>query len=570
MKRSQRAASRGSSAALRETLRLIPGYDAFKTARDSWLDEDAARQAIDFFHECLKHIEGAEAGKPFLLERWQQAIIGNLFGWKRKDAKGRVVRRYRELFLYVPRKNGKTPLAAGICNYVLFCDPERGKQIYGAAAEKEQAALLYRQAKGMIEQEPELARRARVYKAHKSIVLTDDEASVYRVLSADADTKHGGTPTLVLIDELHAQPNRELVDVLQTSMASANRLQPLLIHITTADFQRESICNEKHDHASKVRDGVIEDEAFLPVIYEASKDDDWKDPNTWAKANPNLGVSVSLEYLERACKHAQDVPAYENTFKRLHLDIQTEQDVRWLSMSSWDGCAGLHDDETPRQWRARVAKEMRGRRCIVGLDMSAKVDTTCATLIFPPVAPAEPWRILPYFWIPAETADLKERRDRVPYSAWGREGFLELTDGNEVDSQRIRTWINQAARDFDVQTIGYDDWNATELSRQLREEDGFEDRMVIVRQGSKTLSDPMKEIEAMVLARRLEHGGNPVMRAQMANVAAKVDENENIRPNKAKSTGRIDGPVSLITGMAPALTEGDATSVYESRGLLTL
>jgi phage terminase large subunit-like protein len=249
------------------------------------------------------------------------------------------------VFLYVPRKNGKTPLSAGICNYVLFCDGEPGAQIYSAAAEKEQAALLYRHAVGMITQEPELDSRARIYKGHKSVVLKDDPGSVFKVLSADADTKHGGNSHLVLIDELHAQPNRELVDVLQTSMASANRPQPLLVHITTADFDRESICNEKHDYACKVRDGIIEDESFLPIIYEVTKDDDWKDERVWHKANPNLGVSVSLDYLRRECKRAQDTPTYENTFKRLHLNLKTQNDVRWLQLDRWDACAGPVDPE---------------------------------------------------------------------------------------------------------------------------------------------------------------------------------------------------------------------------------
>ena len=349
-------------------LRLIPGYDPFATAEGAVFCPEAADMAVDFFAECLKHIEGKLAGSAFLLEEWQQGIVGNLFGWKRKDG----TRRFREAFIFVPRKNGKTPLAAGIANLCFFCDDEPGAQGVCAAAEKEQAALTYRHAKGMIEQEPELSSRVRVFRALKSIAMVDDEASTFKVISADADTKHGGNYSFAIIDELHAQPNRELVDVIQTSFASANRRQPLLIHITTSDFDRPSICNEKHDYASKVRDGIIKDAAFLPVIYEAKTTDDWRSPATWAKANPNLGVSVSLDYLQRECQRAQDTPTYESTFKRLHLNIRTEQDVRWLQMEAWDACGATFD-----------AAELDGQPCFGGLDLSSTSDITAFVLYFP-------------------------------------------------------------------------------------------------------------------------------------------------------------------------------------------
>src|SRR5262249_26425030 len=254
-------------------------------------------------------VEGKVAGKPFILEPWQKAFIGNLFGWVKENDSGEIVRRYREALLYVPRKNGKTPLSAAICLYMLVLDGEKGAQCYGAAAAREQATLLYRHAAGMVRGSPTLAKKCQIFTGHKSIVLREDQASSYVVLSAEAGVAHGQNPHLVLIDELHAQPNGNLVEVLESSMASENRAQPLMIPITTADWMRESVCNETYEYACKVRDGGISDPSFLPCIFEATAEDDWKSEETWKKANPNLGVSVSMEYLRRKFKKATEVPA---------------------------------------------------------------------------------------------------------------------------------------------------------------------------------------------------------------------------------------------------------------------
>ncbi len=306
-------------------LRLIPGYDPIGTANGAWFDAKAAQLALDFFPECLRHIEGDLADKPFVLQPWQQSFVANLIGWKRKDESGRTVRRYRETLLYVPRKNGKPPLAAGVALLIFFTDPERGQQDYIAASDREQAGLLFRHCKGMVEREPALSDRCRIYGGNAAggqsrSIVREQDGSFLRIVSADAESKHGGNTHLAIVDELHAQPNRDLVDVLQTSMASANRPQPLLICITTADYDRPSICNEKHGYASKVRDGIIQDPSFLPCIYEAGREDKLTDEAVWRKANPNLGVSVSLDFLKRETQRAKDTPAYENTVRQLHLN----------------------------------------------------------------------------------------------------------------------------------------------------------------------------------------------------------------------------------------------------------
>lgn len=523
----------------RKLFRLIPDYDPIATAAEGdWFDAAAAQTALDFFSECLQFVEGDKAGEPFVLEEWQKAIVACLFGWKREDG----TRRYREALVYVPRKNGKTPLAAGIVLYGLFCDGEEGAQIYSAAAEREQAALVYRHAQSMIVREPELQKRAKVYKTFKSIEYPAKN-SVYKALSADADTKHGFNSHLVIVDELHAHPNGELVDVLTTSMAS--RTQPLLIHITTADYDRESVCNQKHDYATRIRDGVIDDPSFLPVIFEASKDDDWTDPKVWEKANPNLGVSVNRDYLERECQRAQDQPVYENTFKRLHLNIRTEQDVRWLSLAKWDACEFPVDEGA-----------LAGRECFGGLDLSTKVDITAWVLVFPPVREGERWAILPRFWVPGVSAHEREKRDRVPYTAWAKDDTtgLRLTEGNVVDYEAVAAQILEDSERFQIREIAYDPWNATHMALNLQDQ-GAE--MVEFRQGYPSMSEPTKEFEKLILAQGIAHGGNPVLRWMASNVAVDIDPAGNYKPSKKKSVERIDGIVATIMGVGRAMVAGD-------------
>ena len=530
----------------RDLLSLIPGFDPVATAEDSWFDIERAQKALDFFPQCLKHVEGELAGKPFELTAWEQSFIANLFGWVRKDKQARIVRRFREVLLYIPRKNGKTPLAAGICLYCLFCDGEAGAQVYGAAADKEQASLLYRQAKGMVEQEPELSKRAQIYKALKSIVRRDDEASCYKVLSADADTKHGGNSHAVLIDELHAQPNRDLVDVLQTSMAGQGRKQPLLILITTADFMRASICNEKYEYACKVRDRIILDPSFLPAIWECKPGDDWTSPATWKKANPNLGVSVSLEYLERECKRAQETPTYENTFKRLHLNLRTEQDVRAIDMVKWKLCGHGAD---PVAWRQRMIEQLKGRPCFAGLDLGSTSDLTALALYFGSEAP---FAVLPYFWVPAATVEKRSRRDRVPYDQWVRAGFIADTPGDITDYDKVRADINALASVFSILELAVDRvFQGAQLCTQLGG-DGF--NVLAFGQGFLSMAAPVKRVMELIAAGDLDHGNNPVMAWMASNASTEEDAAGNHKWSKKKSTEKIDGLVAMTMGVGRAMT----------------
>ena len=568
---------------LSEIIRQIPGYDPHATAGDAWFDDECAQNAIDFFgHEetgCLRHIEGVVAGQLFRLEDWQKAIIANIFGWKRFDSKGRTVRRYREVLIYIPRKNGKTPMAAGIGVLVTFCDSEIGQQNYIAAAERGQAGKLFRYCKGMIEAEPELSSRCTLYGGHaeagqsRSVVI-EATNSFMRVISADAGAQHGGTTHLAIVDELHTQLNRGLVDVLQTSLASENRKQPLAIWLTTADYDRPSICNEKHNYASKVRDGIIEDPAFLPVIYEAAIDDDWTDPETWAKANPNLGVSVSVEYMQRECKRAQDSPEYENTFKRLHLNVKTQQAVKCIPMDRWDACASEIDITA-------LAK----REVFAALDIGATSDFTALALVFPhddsqPVqVPVDPedldgpkttvvrrsFTLLPGFWLP-ESPVTRDPRMQATINTWQRQGFIRTTPGDVVDYDLVLADVLTILRPFQLAGFAFDrGFQGSQMGNNLMKH--FGDKVEQFPQGLLSMAAPFRELIELLKTGKLHHDGNPVMRWMASNTAAET-RGGLTKPSKDKSAEKIDGITAATMAIGLAIRAPvKPKSVYSTRGI---
>lgn len=541
-----------------KVLQLIPGYDPTDDAGDCVFDSAVADWFIEFIETCLTHVKGELAGTPLRLEDWQKAFFGNLFGWLRPDG----TRRYRESLLYIPRKNSKTTMASAIACVGLFLDNEPGAEIYSSAAEREQARICFDITKGMIENEDRLYSRADLYKY--SIVVGDKN---YKAISAEAKSKHGFNAHLVLNDELHAHTDRELTDVLMTSTGA--RRQPLVVHLTTADFDRPSICNEKYEYACQVRDGVINDRSFLPVIFEAKSEDDWTSPRVWKKANPNLGVSISQEYLERECERAKSQKTYQNTFQRLHLNVRTGQSVRWIKLEDWDNCK-------PR----RTLEELAGKDCFGGLDLSSKIDLTALVLVFPD---SDGYDVIPYFWIPEETAVQREREDRVPYSTWHREGLIEFTEGNVIDGDWIRRKISGCVGDlgttikkdhdsicdtYRIRRLAFDPWSATQVSLRLAG-DGIE--MVECRQGFASLSEPSKELEKLVVSGQFRHGGNPVLRWMAGNVAAVGDAAGNIKPDKGKSKQRIDGIVGSVMGVSQAImVSPPRESVYKTRGIRSM
>jgi len=536
-----------------ELIKLIPDYDPFDTDLDVYYfdpfnseDDDDDGTVVDFFECYLTHAKGSLTGKPFLLEDWQKAILLNLFGWKEKKT---GFRRFRECFIFVPRKNGKTTLAAGVALYALFCDGEKGAEIYSAAAEREQAALVFNQAKFMVENCPELSELSQIYT--KAITL-EQINSFYRTISADAKTKHGFNTHVAIIDELHAQPNRDLVDVLVTSTGA--RDQPLIIYITTSDFDRVSICNEKQDYATKVQKGIIKDDTFLPVLYMADADDDWSEPATWRKANPNLGVSIGEAYLAKQVSVAQESMAYLNTFKRLHLNMRTETKTAWLDMDRWRDCKGSLKES-----------ELRGQVCYAGLDLSNIQDVTALVLAFPV---DERFQLLCRFWIPKDGAEERDRQHSIPYLSWAEQGFITLTEGETIDYRYIRQEINELAKVYDIKEIAFDPWNATQFAKELQEVDGFS--MIEMRQGTFTMNEPCKNFEKLILSGDLDHGNNPVLTWMASNVSVQTDQSGNIRPVKAEGFAKIDGIVAAVMGVGRAMFTDWSQSVYEDRGLIEL
>lgn len=551
--------------AWQKLLRLVPGYDPFigtvyDGQGDAWFVPEAAQQAIDFIHECCHHVEGSMAGKPFLLEPWEQAIVANLAGWKRIDAQGRTIRRYRECLIYVPRKNGKTPLIAALSLWVFFCDQEPGLQGYIAAGEREQAGKLFRHVKGMVQQEPELMSRCRIYGGNaaagqsKSLVREED-GSFLQVIAADAGTQHGGNTHFAAVDELHVQKNRDLIDVLRTSMSSQNRSQPLLVLITTADFGRESICNEVHDRACKVRDGIIVDPAFLPVVYEAARDDDWTSEEVWRKSNPNLCVSKSLDYMRRECKLAQENPAQENTFKRLDLNIKTEQDCRVIPMDQWERCG---QDAEPREWRERMLRDCMGRQCTAGLDLGSVSDLTALALLFGD--DEEGYDVLPFFWTPEANAHKRERKDNVPYLAWCRQGFITMHDGDETEYAAVRRDINELGERYGIEIIAADRlFQGMQICQDLIR-DGF--NVEAFGQGYVSMAAPTRRFLELVAAGKLRHGNNPVLRWMASNAATESENAGNgdvLKFSKRKSPEKIDGIIAATMGLGLMMRKAQST-----------
>ena len=479
------------------------------------------REPIGFINS-LTHIKGDFGGQTFNLRPWQVRILRQLFK-KRKDGR----RQYRTCLLMLPRKNGKTELAAAIAVYGLLADGEIGAEVYSAASDKDQASLVFGIAAQMIRNNPELDRSCYIVDSQKRIVH-EPSGSFYRAISAEAYSKHGFNASMVIYDELHAAPSRELYDVLSTSMGA--RRQPLMLVISTAGFDRHSILWELYTHAQKVQEHPAIDPTFLPILYEAPPEADWTSKRVWKKANPALGDFRSFEELEILAARAKEIPAQENTFRRLYLNQWTEQAARWIQMPQWDACRAPID---------RAA--LQTRRCYVGMDLSTTKDLTALVAVFPD---ATGFDVLAQFFVPQESIRARATRDRVPYDEWTRRGVLTATPGPTVDYEAVRHGLLAWTTEFDVQMVAYDPWNATDLVERLRKQDGV--ACVPMRQGFPSLSAPTKSLEQAILARRLRHDGHPVLRWNVSNVAVESDANGNLKPSKVKSSERIDGVVALI------------------------
>lgn len=487
------------------------------------------RRVVAFFENILRHSKGQNAGKPFKLLPWQHHVMRELFGRLNPDG----TRKHRIGYIELPKKQGKSTTLAGIALYMTMFDSEPGAEVYGAACDREQAGIIYREAASMVRASPALSKHLEVIDSRKTIVHKAS-GSFYRVLSADAFRAEGLNIHALLFDELHAQRDRRLWDALR--YGGAARRQPLLLSITTAGFDRKSICWEQHAYAERCMADPSVDPAFFGCIYagppDCGADGSWKEERVWRMANPSLGETITLESFAADAREAEQSPSKLNAFLRYRLNVWTTQDVRWISPDAWAKCGGP------------LRPDLEGREWFAGLDLASTTDLSALVLVSQ--ADDGTFDVLPFFWVPEQNAAERTLRDKVDYVGWIRDGHIRATDGNVTDYDVIRRDIVEIAGKYKIRQLGIDRWNATQLATQLQGE-GLD--VVGFGQGYGSMSSPSKQFETLVASQRIRHGDHPVLSWMAANVAVQTDHQQNIKPSKAKSTERIDGIVSLVMGL---------------------
>ncbi|MFZ4773945.1 MAG: terminase large subunit [Terrimicrobiaceae bacterium] len=510
-------------------------------------DEAGAGFAIGFF-KFLKHSKGEWAGLTIELEPWQMFIIAMLFGWKRADG----TRRFRTSYTEVARKAGKSTIGAGIGLYLFMADGEGGAEVYTAATKRDQARITHAEATRMIKASPSLRKRVQVFKDNLNI---PDTACKFEPLGADSDTMDGLNVHAAIIDEVHAHKTRDVWDKLETGTGA--RRQPMLFAITTAGFNRQSLCWQLHEYSQKILDNVLQDDSFFGIVYTLDEGDDWEDERTWIKANPNLGVSKKIADMREKATKAKAMPAALNAFLRLELNVWTQSETKWVSIEHWNACSKAVD-----------ATGLRGRTCYGGLDLSSNIDVTAFVLVFPPQAKDDDYQVLCRFFIPEESMTERSKRDRVPYDAWVRQGYITATPGNVIDYGFVMDQIDQDAQAYDLDEVAFDRWGATKIVQEI-EAKGL--TCVQFGQGFASMSAPMNELERLILGHKLAHSNNPVLTWMANNLVTDEDAAGNIKPSKEHSIERIDGMVALVMALDRATrNEGDKGSVYETRGLRTI
>ena len=513
----------------------------------SHYDKAKADRAVRFI-ENLNHTKGKWDGKPFWLLPWQEQIIRDIFGIV--DADGH--RQFRTAFIEIGKKNGKSELAAAVALYLLYADNEPAAEVYGAAADRQQASIVFDVAKRMVEKAPALYKRSKVAAATKRIVNYAN-AGFYQVLSAEVGTKHGLNVSGLVLDEVHAQPNRHLYDVLTKGSGDA-REQPLYFLITTAGTDRESICYELHSKALDILNGRKIDHTFYPVVYGLADDEDWTDEANWYKANPSLGYTIQIERVREAFREAMDNPSEENVFKQLRLNMWVSSLTRFIPEKIYDLGNEPIDEES-----------LEGRDCYAGLDLSSTGDITAFVLMFPPRDQTEKYIMLPFFWIPEDTIPIRARQASVPYDVWHRKGLIQATEGNVIHYGFIEKFIEDLGTKYHIREIAFDRWGAVQMTQDL---EGMGFTVVPFGQGYKDMSPPTKEFYKLLMEGRIIHGGNPVMRWMSGNVVVDTDPAGNIKCNKGKSPEKIDGIVAAIMALDRCIRHENTGSIYDVRGLM--
>lgn len=523
-------------------IRSLPGYDPFALAGACRFDVRAATRPLEWIQSNIRHTKGRDAGRLFVLSPWQRAFVANLFGWLRPDG----TRRFREALLYVGKKQGKSALVSAIACYLALEDGEKGPEVYCAAAKREQAKIIWSECVAQLARIDPTQQRAHRYQHSVSF----PDGGFLKPISADAGTEDGMNPSAALIDELHRQPDDRLVNVIRFSTAA--RAQPLVIMLTTADEDRPSVCNDTLARARDVRDNPGDaarpgyDPEFLPAIYEAGPDDDWTKPETWRKANPNLGVTVSEEFLAKKCREAQENPTLRTDFLRYHLNLRVSSAQAFFDAEDWDACEG------PDRFLV-LREKLKGKRCFGGLDLASVNDLASLALWFPEVRAA-----LWFTWCPRDGARDREHHDKVPYMVWAGQGALILTGDGPIERTvsygRIRQDILRLTTEYDVVEIGFDRAGANETVTALRDDHGV--KFLDFSQSFGAMTPPMREVRRLLGARELVHGGDPVARWAMLNVVPRHgDVGEYIMPSKKRSRERIDPAVALMMAVGVSLLQ---------------
>lgn len=535
---------------------LVPPRGAPAGAR---FDGDRAQSAVDFIQR-LYYFEGRWAGNHFRLCHWQERLVRYVFGWvvpyvhgdgeTATDPDGNVVwvRLIRQVYLEIPRKNGKSTFAAALSLLLAYGDGENAPQVFFAAADREQAGIAYGMARALVQYDEALAEASVIYNSTKRILIPDNKGEL-RALSKETKKLYGLNLHGLVFDELMAQPDRVLWDALTTAQGA--RLQPLIIAITTAGWDRTSVAFEQREYARQIMKGVLTDPTFLGVCYSVDEKSDWTQPQTWQDAAPSIGETIDLAYYERKCNEAVGQPSAQNSFRTLMLCQWVGQATRVVPMPDWDYCAAL------------PVPELAGMRCFGGLDLSKTTDMTALVLDFPLANGQHAW--VPRIWVPEDGLRDRGLRDHAPYESWVEQGYLHVSPGTVINYDlTVKPALREFAEQYQLVDVSYDRWGATQLASEL-EDDGF--TMVKVGQGFATMSPPTKELIRLIVAHQLIPTDNPVLTWMADNAGGETDSAENLKFSKTRSASRIDGLVAGVMGLDGAMRRGrKRVSIYEERG----
>lgn len=493
-----------------------------------WRPEMAER-AFRFFEQLTL----SDTGARFRLSPFQGFIVGSLFGWYSTDGS----RRFRTAYVEIGKGNGKTPMAAGVLLYLLLADGEAAAEVYSAAVTRDQAGICYRDALLFVQAHPTLMR---VCDAGQHNIAYPETNSFLRPLAAEGRSLDGLRVHGASVDELHEHRTSMVVDKIRAG--TKGRKQALIFEITNSGYDRTSVCYQHHVYSTKVLDGLVQNDSWFSYIASLDDGDDpLEDEACWTKANPNLGVSITQKYLREQVAEARDIPSRRNIVLRLNFCVWTEAADRWLDLAAWDRCA-----------HAVAVDELRGRECYGGLDLASTSDVAALVWAFPPRHEGDRWVLLPRFWVPRDNITRRSQRDAVPYDQWLQAGAIKATDGNVIDYDVIRHDLLADAERFKVRKISIDRWNATQLATQIQAE-GLE--VFGFGQGFASMSAPSKLLEKLILSNDIAHGGHPVLRWMAGNCAIAQDPAGNIKPDKAKSTEKIDGIVAAVMGIGTAAAD---------------